>query len=39
MTEGETWIHTFAKLLPHDRPAWNEKVECVGIGTSRKIVS
>ncbi len=27
MPEGETWIHTFANLLPQDRPAWNEKVK------------
>jgi hypothetical protein len=27
LAEGETWIHTFANLLPHNRPAWNEKVK------------
>jgi hypothetical protein len=27
MAEGETWMHTFANLLPQDRPVWNEKVK------------
>ncbi len=26
IVEGETWKDTFANLLPHNRPAWNEKV-------------